>query len=1005
MAEKRTPPAVTPVSDAVQEQIHYDTLWSVAQNALALYAGQRWTARGDADPGITLMQAFTWGVSDVSYRHTLPLEDLLSADKDIPAPLTDERLDHHNGIFAAEFGPERALTSSPVTLEDYRRGLLDLTVDINGEPRFCFRDVQIALQPEDADYIYVYDEKSYTFNFATDRDKDVSRVRGAYRLWLTLSPGVAEKKVTDAVLIPWLKAHRNLCEWEIGDIRFVKTEVTFPDVQLVLDDDLAPEAISPAVAGAIWAINQVLLPSPVRQKAAGRLAAGETAEQVYNGPQLKYGWISQLPPGRETSKGTLEGYALPAQALSAVAAGSVTGIDAVEWNDSADAKVPEEQQLQFWVDGAGALAPGWSEHVKIYKRGQDITEFADQKEISEAYNRLSESVYLACPDGTRSVQYGRDRHPGFYRTIGSSLPPVYGLQQNEDAFRPGRGDKNAQQLLLFLYTFEQLLANSAEQLRLLPRLLAFDGRDINSIVWGASGWAESPGMHDDLLAYEQRAALLDGNTRLLLFNQNYHQAQDQEKELAILNYLLRYFGETRATRTGGQGAGESDDFVAVQQGFLRQVTRLAYDRAAISISRVSALQRKIAARLGVGRVLFSEALQKPDSPFPDGTMPFYLIEHQELLPKAPKTSEVRDEFPAGQTAGTPVPDHEPSPETLTLTLTGSSLRVGQLVDLQGTKTGGKPDEPLMANIIHAVEGNRVTFVLNENDRLRRSLPSLQDKENYTWAWRVSKVWLKPVLHGLLFASGPDTSGKATLRVDVAFPVGLEKGARFALRPERRWDYQPTKDGLTKSKDQPDIVVEVVDADPLGATVVVKGIASSIPKIDLDSMPLTVPPVDLTAKPDSNFAWPPGMEGKNAPLYAWSVPVNTETFAFTLSVVLDRSLLKSGNPTEMNQWIETIVREEMPSHLNLQLHWIDNFGSFARQYQAWQNSDRPVGDLSYGLLRMLGLGERPVDIRSGIGFVRVASVQESKDYEAEVNGKDGPASEALLLPHSVVYVKK
>lgn len=1000
MAEKRTPPAVAAVSDAVQEQIHYDTLWSVAQNALALYAGQRWTARGDADPGITLMQAFTWGVSDVSYRHTLPLEDLLSADKDMPAPLTDERLDHHNGIFAAEFGPERALTSSPVTLEDYRRGLLDLTVDVNGELRFCFRDVQIALQPEDADYIYVYDEKSYTFNFATDRDKDVSRVRGAYRLWLTLSPGVTEKKVTDAVLIPWLKAHRNLCEWEIRDMRFVQITTASPDVLLVLDDDLAPEAINPAVARAIWAVNQALLPSPVRQKAAERLAAGETAEQVYNGPQLKYGWISQLPPGRETSKGTLEGYTLPTQALSAVAAGSAAGIDAIEWKDPADVKVPEEQQLQFWLTGAGALATDFSDRVRIYKRGQDITGSADKDEIRKAYNRLSASVYQARPDDTRRVQYGRDRHPGFYRTTGSSLPPVYGLQQNEDAFRPGSGDKNAQNLLLFLYTFEQLLANSAEQLRLLPRLLAFDGRDINSIVWGASGWSEASGMNDDLLAYKQRAALLNDRTRLLLFNQNYRQAQDQEKELAILDYLLRYFGETR---TSGQGSGESDDFVAVQQGFLRQVTRLAYDRAAITISRVSALQRKIAARLGVGKVLFSEALQKPGSPFPEGTMPFYLIEHQELLPKAPNTRDVREDFPATQSVNTPTLDDESSPATLTLTLTGSNLRPGQLVDLQGTKTNGRPDEPLMANIIHAAEGNRITFVLSENDRLRRSLSSLKD-ESYKWMWRVSKVWLKPVLHDLSFASPPDKSVWATLRVNIAFPVGLEKGARFALRPEERWAYQPTKEGVSKSQALPDIVVEVVDADPLNATVGVKWIAGSTPKIDTETMPLTVPPVDLNAMPDNKVAWPETTT-EGAPRYMWAAPVNTETFAFTLSVVFDRRLLKGSNPTELNQRTETIVREEMPSHLNLQLHWIDNFDAFARQYQAWQNSDRPVGDLSYGLLRMLGLGERPVDIRSGIGFVRVASVKESEDYEAEVKGKDGPESEALLLPHSVVYVKK
>jgi len=1006
-------PPLTPVSEAVQEQIHFDTLWATVQAALAVYAGQRWSARDDDDPGITLLQAFAYGVSDVSYRHTLPLIDLLTEEKRpsppaTPPSQTDEPITYlnHEGIFAPEFGPEWALTSSPVTLEDYRRAILDLTVG----GVFCFRDVQIAVMSDAESYQYYYNPNNYTFQFeGTTKEKHQYQVGGQYWLAVTLTPGVDDKKAR-LVLETYLKTHRNLCEKEMVPQPFVTVDIQNPQVQLFLDDDLPEgEEMVQVVAQALWAINQALLPAPVRERAVSRLARGETAEQVYAGPRLEHGWISHLPPPRQIVEGHLQTYSVLVQELSAAVVGVVPGVNAVHWSgrDIDRIKIPTNTQVQLWVDKKGVLQPIGT-HIHLYKRGQLVAETQWGKKVIEAYTLLNQTAARATKDIARRVRNGRNRNPGFYRTVGAILPPVYGLQQAAADFGQ---DNDAQHLMRFLRPFEQLLANRADQLKKLPRMLAFDGRDADAALWGAAQW---PRENDDPLALEQTQVLLEKSVLGALDNEVARQSQDNEKELAILDHLLGYFGERRASRAlivNAEPKNNETVFRHVQQGFLRQVTRLAYERASISISRVSALQRKVAARLGVGEALFGEQLQAAVAPFPKA-LPFYMIEHQELLPQHPGNNSVVGGWPAEQMVSVPTV----SDDTLTLTLAGvavENLRPGQMIELKGDSSDTKLPtlEPLTAIVIHTVnsETNTISIQLGQQARLNRSVPLLKNPK-YAWHWRVSQVWLKRVVYELSFLGKPvDMADTAILKVTPPFPVELTPGTLFALRPRGRWLTWPTAADLTPDalKKLKDVVVEVVNAEPLLGRVKVKWIASSIPTIT--ELPLlTVSPVtldDLQPDKDKLYLWSTLTDPKTP--YAWAMPYTHDSFAFTLSIVLNRAWLKdSQNPEALSQWIQDIVREEMPSHLKLQLHWLDekDFSTFAEKYREWQNDSQPVGDQSFALLRLLGIGDRPVDERAGIGFVRIASTAESLVIEKRVERIEGAAREGVLKHESVVYVR-
>lgn len=1020
MADTRTAvtPPLMPVSEAVQEQIHFDTLWATTQAALEVYAGQRWTARNDDDPGVTLLQAFAYGVSDVSYRHTLPLIDVLTPGSLPTQPSTAGpliHLDHTAGVFAPEFGPERALTSSPVTLDDYRRAILDLTISVDGHDVFCFRDAQIARVPAEESYRYSYNPVNYAFQFLPDGPStgQPHRVSGQYWLSVTLTPGVDEPSARNT-LVEYLKNHRNLCEQEIIPQPFVKVELQTPTVQLFLDDDLPEgEAMNQAVAQALWAINLALLPAAIREPAASRLARGEAAEQVYAGPQLDHGWISHLPPPRPMDDAKLTLSAVNVQELSAAAVGAVPGINAVNWVKADNITVPKNQQVQLWVDNKGELqSPG--RYIQLYKRGQLIATTHWEAKVKEAYNQLNQTASWATNDPLRVVPYGRNRHPGFYRTVGASLPPVYGLQQ---AAEEVAADVDAKNLLQFLRPFEQLLANSADQLKKLPRLLAFDGRDPEAALWGAAQW---PLVSDDPLAFEQTHQVVTPDVMAALTTEINDQSQDNEKELAILDHLLGYFGERRAPRALNASAHQSPDgveFRHVQQGFLRQVTRLAYERASISISRVSALQRKVAARLGVGKMLFDERLQQSGAAFPEQPLPFYMIEHQELLPQNPGT--VQGGWQTGHTVSNPTVSDDK--KLLTLTLAGDgvqNLKPGQLIELlaDGSAINLPILEPLTALVIHHVDKttSQVSIELGQQTRLGRTVPLLKNAD-YKWFWRLSQIWLKRVVYDLFFDTPPMVKAKtATLKVTPSFPVELTEGQRFALRPRGRWLSWPTAADINGPglAALPDVVVEVVHADPLRGTVEVKWIAHSLPKItDKKTLDYTqryvksVSSVKLDTLTKTQPDWTLLIQPEKP--YAWSMPYGHDSFAFTLSLVLNRAWLTgSQNPGALSQWIQNMVREEMPSHLKLHLHWLDehDFNSFAHQYGMWQRDSRPVGDQSYELLRLLGIGDRPMDERAGIGFVRIVNTQESDAIEARNQNKVGQAKEDELKHESVVYVR-
>src|SRR5882757_5889353 len=82
--------------------------------------GETYTDYNLHDPGVTILEALCYALTDLSYRTGFPIADLL-ADKDGKIPLQEN----------AFFVRGDILTSNPVTVNDFRKFILDKTPSLH----------------------------------------------------------------------------------------------------------------------------------------------------------------------------------------------------------------------------------------------------------------------------------------------------------------------------------------------------------------------------------------------------------------------------------------------------------------------------------------------------------------------------------------------------------------------------------------------------------------------------------------------------------------------------------------------------------------------------------------------------------------------------------------------------------------------------------------------------------------------------------------------------------
>ncbi|MFN1149878.1 hypothetical protein [Serratia liquefaciens] len=945
---------------AVKDAIAFEALWQQAHEKVTALSGEIWTDTGDHDPGVTLLQSATWNCSDLSYRASLPLNDLLTRQD-------------QSTLFPEEFGPEQVLTCNTVTAEDYRRALLDLhSSDIDTldtlEQDFLFSDVSLIKEPEECRFHWWYnaEKREYSFRKPLDTsDTTILTLRG--NTWLSVIPtrytqllSPENRAKVEQHLATFLAEHRNLGE-AVSRITWLQPATFSPRMTIELADNIGD--INQVAAQIYQVTDAFLRPAVARYTTEQRRVLGDADDAIFEGPKLKHGWQQTAP-----SQITLGGYVLNLGplvnlllAIPGVASLSTLSVDKGDGHitpvtgDSWHWQVADGYYPLLWGAAPLELLAGDDSPLTLVSKGG----------IHNALNSEAMARYLTQADlivTTPTVlPAGRFRDQTGYTPVGQRLPECYALQQPDAVI-----DDQTRAVHQFLLPVDQLLADGTAELTQLPTLLAFKDRGdaIRGTRWPYTNAMVQQAIHQP---YAKTLEAIAQQDAVILTQGKQSVGSNFARELDFVQYLLGYFGTQRATLPLTL---DMADFLATQRAYLAQQPTLGYDRINIRIDQVSALQKRIAARIGLDSICFAE---KPDL----SQLPFYLIEHRQLLPQTPDSTFDSEQTPSGFAVAEP---------KIILTQAGSAGKVvqGQLIDLIAIEGGSRLHVSRL--LVIEADGDNFTVSTENSQQLHNTLSRLQTAwESHNLRWQNSNVWLQDMDYRLNYGQPreplPDNQRLLASNTQSPYPAMVSVGDGIVIRPAGLQFAQPGMKAFRASTMDADWQLEatVIEADPITGTLLIEKAASS--ETDFPS-----------EEASYRYQW----------AFSHANYATTDRFSFVVSAVLNRRLIESPNivPEQLVTWVQESIMSEFPAHVSLINHWLDDatFNNFGATYARWQNNGMPLGDDAFALMQMLTLGHLPVT-QVDIGLMRIAT-EAQRD---EVVGDGSQWNEDVILREELFYV--
>lgn len=945
----------------VKDAIAFEALWQQAHEKVTALSGDIWTDTGDHDPGVTLLQSATWNCSDLSYRASLPLNDLLTHPDRKP-------------LFPEEFGPEQVLTCNTVTAEDYRRALLDLhssdidTLDTDKQD-FLFSDVSLTQEPEAHRFHWWYnaEKREYSFSKPTDSG-DVRELRLRGNLWLSLVPtrytqslSSENRAAVKQYLTAFLVEHRNLGE-AVSRIICQQPATFIPRMTIELADNIGD--INQVAAQIYQVTDAFLRPAVVRYTTEQRRALGDADDAIFEGPKLKHGW-QQTAPSQITAGGYVLNLgplvnrllAIPGVAsLSTLSVdkgdGHITAVTGDNWRwQVADGYYP-----LLWGAAPLSLLAGDDSPLTLVSKG-GISRPLDRQKMEECLTleELIETGSTVLPAG-----HYRDQTP--YTPVAQRLPECYALQQPDAVI-----NDQTRAVHQFLLPVDQLLADGTAELAQLPALLAFKDRGdvIRGTRWPYANTMVQQAIHQP---YEKTLEAIAQQDAAILTQDKQSVGANFARELDFIQYLLGYFGTQQAALPLTL---DMPDFLATQRAYLAQQPALGYDRINIRIDRISALQKRIAARIGLDSTCFADNTDLSQ-------LPFYLIEHRQLLPQPPDSAFDSEQTPSGFAVAEP---------KIILTQAGSAGKVlqGQLIDLIAIEGGSRLHVRRL--LVIETDGDGFTVSTENSQQLHNTLSRLETAwASHNLRWRNSNVWLQDMDYRLNYGQPteplPDNQRLLVSNAQTPYPAMVSVGDVIVIRPAALQFSQSGMKTFRASIADADWQLEatVKAVDPLAGTLLIEKQVGSKKHFP-------------AAKNSFHYQWK----------FAQSSHATTDKFSFVVSAVLNRHLIESKNivPDKLVAWIQETIMSEFPAHISLMSHWLDepSFKNFGTTYARWQNSGMPLGDDAFVIMQMLTLGQLPVN-QLDIGLMRIAT----KAQRAMAQGSDDKQWHTdVILREELFYV--
>ncbi|HET6255442.1 MAG TPA: hypothetical protein VFE32_15285 [Puia sp.] len=496
--------------------------------------GKNWTDYNAHDPGITLLEAYCFALTELGYRTSFDMKDLLTAPSGEPE-------DRHSVLYA----PERILPSNPVTLADYRK----LVADIAG-----VRNAWVEKSDEYEIPIYVGEGKDgYVLTYEAGHGIAFLRLKGLLHVRVEFEEEVIREKREEELLrrvTEKLHHHRNLCEDIIG-VKAVDYEPFTLEAEIKVkegcDIDLVTAQVYQAIRNLFSPAINFYSPDQLKER-------GYVMEELFEGPVLQHGFID----GKELDDTALNEVQLSDVIRQITAIGGVIAIERLSIPASASGPFPDfDEWLRQLRDQQKTPRLDTEASVIQFSRSGDRHRGVAEKKPDMARVRALLNYLLAGDKKVKLKTYRHDWAPpageymdaGDYFPFQRSLPACYRMDEEFTAAdaEMDEGRRSVLRLRGFLYLFEQLLANALSQVAHVRELFSMDA------TVGSTYFTQIPkeihnwqALFVHLSQFEKQSGELQESLTTKLNRRN-----------AMLDHLLGRFGEELQEHEGaGLAAGK-----------------------------------------------------------------------------------------------------------------------------------------------------------------------------------------------------------------------------------------------------------------------------------------------------------------------------------------------------------------------------------------------------------------------------------------------------------------
>ena len=388
--------------------------------------GNEWTNLNSSDPGVTILDQLCYALTELGYCNNFPIEDILTN--------TDDKLIIKDQFYL----PEEILTTSPVTVDDYIKYIIDEIAEVENA---VILPIQSAL----------------------------SYIKGIYTIYLAISPKITEEQrkadICQSVFYR-LNKRRNIGE-------FFMMPIPLKEMPCTLTGNL--QIVNQAEASKIIELIQnrirdYIFPKAVQEDDEKRISNGATIDEIYNGPELRHGWVTENNLGKKKNLVTIRDLTNIIQ--------SITGVESID-----TLKIKEANNSEFVTSNDYQLLSFDLSHLSINPKSSSTKDATTISSLDvttilltdDSYKELASEVAFGISTNKQiALPKGKYRDINTYYSIQNTFPEIYAvgakaINSNASDFQIAQ----SRQLIGYLTLFDQIIANQFSQLANVSQLFSF----------------------------------------------------------------------------------------------------------------------------------------------------------------------------------------------------------------------------------------------------------------------------------------------------------------------------------------------------------------------------------------------------------------------------------------------------------------------------------------------------------------------------------------------------